>query len=112
MNSIQERHAPRAHADSRRSRPEAGECVTAFQEISWLIRSGGGCVLACPPGGHASAEGTLPAPQVAISRCDRASEDSASVLGFMSPLRRAASFAGRRNGGQASPVTSAARVLR
>jgi hypothetical protein len=112
MNSIQERHAPGARAVSRRGRPDAGECVTALRKISWLIRSCGGCVLARSPGDPASADGTRPALQIAISHCDRASEDSASVLGLSSQLRRAASFAGRSNGGQASVVASAARVLR
>jgi hypothetical protein len=112
MNSIQERHAPGVHADSHRGRPDTGECVTAFQKISWLNRSCGGCVLTCPPGDPASAERTRPAPQIAISHRDRVSEDSASVLGLTSRLRRAASFAGRSNGGQASPVAAAAWVLR
>jgi hypothetical protein len=112
MYSIQERRAPGVRVDSRRGRPEAGECVTAFQKISWLIRSCGGCVLARSPGDPASAERTRPAPRIAISHCGRASEDSASVLGLTSPVRRAARVAGRGNGGQASPVASAARGLR
>ena len=112
MYSIQERRAPGVRVDSRRGRPEAGECVTAFQKISWLIRSCGGCVLARSPGDPASAERTRPALQLAISRCGRASEDSASVPWIASPLRRAASLAGRQNGVQASLVASAARVLR
>jgi hypothetical protein len=112
MNSIEERHAPRARAASHGGRPDTGERVTAFQEISLVIWSCGGYVLACSPGEPASAERTRPALQLAISRCGRASEDSASVPWIASPLRRAASLAGRQNGVQASLVASAARVLR
>jgi hypothetical protein len=113
MSSIQDRHAPGVQADSRRRRQEAGECVTVFRKISWLVRTpGGGGVQARSPGDPASAESTRPAPQIAISLRDPASEGSVSVLGITSSVRRAASFAGRGNGGQASPATSTARAPR
>ena len=82
-------------------------------QISCLIPSCGGRVLACSPGDPASAEGTLPAPQIAISHRDRAGEDSASVLWTYEPrCGCAAGFARPGNGGVSGLVASAARVRR
>jgi hypothetical protein len=112
MSSIQQRHAPGARAVSRRSGPEAGECVMGLRMISCLVPSCGGRALACSPGDPACAEGTLPAPQVATSHRDWAGEDSARVLWIASRLRLAAGFAQLGNGGVSGLVASMARVSR
>jgi hypothetical protein len=79
----------------------------ALLKIACLIASSGGRAPACLPGDPACAEGTLPAPLIPASRRDWAGEDMTRVLWLTSRLMRAASFAGRGNGGQASLVASA-----